>query len=75
MKKAKILKGFETNFETLIKAVKNNDVALVSLKEITTGEYRVVLCAMQRNDDKTITPVPLAQLFESNPYEIFEPPM
>lgn len=42
----------------------------------TTAAGTVVelVCAMQHNDDGTLTPIPLAVMVEGNPFEDFEDP-
>jgi len=46
-----------------VSAIRNVDQAPVAL-----------VCAMQHNDDDTITPVPFAAMVEGNPFELFEDP-
>jgi hypothetical protein len=55
-----LTEGYRHNFDTLERAWRHGDVALV--------------CAMQQNDDDTITPVPFAVMCEGNPFEDFEDP-
>lgn len=39
-----------TNFETLMKAAKAGDLALMECTEVDSGETRYVLCAVGRDD-------------------------
>ena len=66
-------KGDKQNFETLIKAAKHDDLALLECQDITTGENRSVLCAVNRSQDG-FEFIPLAKLFAANPYEELRPP-
>ena len=40
-----------TNFETLVKAAKAGDLALMECTEVESGETRYVLCAVGRDDE------------------------
>jgi hypothetical protein len=61
------------NFETLMKAAKAGDLALVECTEVASGETRYVLCAVGRNDgDHVITP--FGHLAPGNPYQAYIPP-
>jgi hypothetical protein len=69
-----ILPGYKTNFETIKKACRSGDLALLECKLKETGATVIVLCAMQANGDGTVSPVPLAKMFDGNPYEELEDP-
>lgn len=70
-----IAKGYKANFETLLKAMSNGDTLLMECKDAKTGKPVVVVCACY-HDAKTeeIVTVPLAKLFDGNPYEELIPP-
>ena len=70
-----IPEGYKANFETLLKAARNEDLVLVECTNKTTGKPAYVLAAVNsvRPDDK-LELVPLAQLFDSSPYEMLIPP-
>ena len=70
----KLAKGYRQNFQTLLDAVRNGDAALVSAIRKSDQKPVALVCAMQRNADKTMMPVPFAVLCESNPFEDFEDP-
>lgn len=74
MKPPKLNKAHKANFETLQLAMKGADVALVSAIRKSDKKPVALVCAMQRNDDGTTTPVPLAVMCEGNPFEDFEDP-
>lgn len=69
----KLTKGQRQNFETLKRAAKSGDLALVSCLR-KDGTPVSVLCAMQVNDDETISPIPLAYQFAGDPYEELQDP-
>jgi hypothetical protein len=70
----KLRKGDRLNFDTLLRVA--NDGALALVSAIRKGDQQPValVCAMQTNDDDTITPVPFAVMVEGNPFELFDDP-
>lgn len=70
-----IAQGYKDNFETLRKAFKYNDVALMECFDTKTESRAVLLCAVNQDETtKEIEFVPFAQLLDENPYERFIPP-
>lgn len=69
-----IPKGHKTNYETLLKAAQSNDLALMECTDTKTGDPVYVLCAVNRLN-KEFEFVPLARLFNSDPYEEVNPPV
>lgn len=62
------------NFETLLKAAGNGDLALMECVDAVSGATRYVICAVGRdNDDYVFTP--FGHLAEGNPYEAYRPPL
>jgi len=70
----RLKKGYKTNFNTLLRAAERGDLALVSAVRADTNEPRALVCAMQRNEDGTITPVPFAEMIIGNPFELYHDP-
>jgi hypothetical protein len=68
-----IQKGDRQNFETILNAAKNGDLALLECADASSGEKRSVVCAVNR-DGKDFVFVPLAKLFIGNPYDELTPP-
>ena len=62
------------NFKTLQRALAHGHVALVSALRKEDKERKTLICAMSANEDGTITPVPLAEMIESDPFKIYEDP-
>ena len=63
------------NFDTLCRAVRAGDIVLVDCTEIATGRSVSVVAATSRAPRrKKIDIVPLARLFDGNPYEQLCPP-
>lgn len=61
------------NFETLVKAAKAGDLALMECTEVASGETRYVLCAVGRDGDNYVM-TPFGHLAPGNPYEAYIPP-
>jgi len=68
-----IPKGHKNNFETLKQAVANGDLALMECQSSATGKPVMVLCAVNRSRDE-FEFVPVAKLFDGNPYDEVIPP-
>ncbi len=62
------------NFETLIRAIKDNAVAIMECTEKSTGEKKAVICAMVF-DGKEYSFTPFASFYNGNPFELLTPPM
>lgn len=69
-----IAEGYKANFKTLVAAIKNNDVCIVECKDATTGHPVIAVCAVTRTEDE-YEMMPLAKLFDGNPYNELIPPM
>lgn len=68
-----IAQGYKDNFSTLMRAVKNNDVVLMECTDASTGQSVMTVCAVFQQGEEYVT-VPLAKLFDGNPYEELKPP-
>ena len=68
-----ILDGHKTNFDTLQRAIRNKQACLMECTDAQTGQPVIVVCAIQRDGDD-YTMVPLAKLFNGNPYAELIPP-
>ena len=69
-----LLPGYHRNFNTLLLAADNADLCLVSATRRADQKPVALVCARQRNEDETFTPVPLAVMCEGNPFEDFDDP-
>jgi len=65
--------GYKNNFETMKHAFANGDVALMECTDVATGKPVITICAVQ-TDQEGCTFVPLAKMFDGNPYEELNPP-
>ena len=68
-----IAKGYKTNFQTILKAAGNDELALLECREATTGRPVMTVCAVWRAGEERHF-VPLAKLFDGNPYDELIPP-
>lgn len=68
-----ISKEYKDNFETLSRAFKAGDVALLECVDRKTKKKVIALVAMGRDGDM-FTMAPLAKMFDGNPYEELDPP-
>ena len=73
-KAPKLLPGYVSNFETLRKAFESGDVALLSAIRKSDQKPVALVCAMNKEDNGDVCPVPIAVMCEGNPYEDFEDP-
>ena len=67
-------KGCKQNFDTLRRAVRIGDAALLECQLVATGEPVAVICAANRLADGSVEFVPLAMMFSDNPYQAVNPP-
>ena len=69
-----IAKGHKQNFDTLRRAMLGGDAALLECQLAVTGEPVAVICATNRLAEGGAEFVPLATLFDGDPYTIINPP-
>lgn len=72
-----IPEAIKTNFNTLVKAFKQEDIALLECLDRNTGESAYAICAVnliqQAVAEPEIEMVPLGLMFSSDPYEMLIP--
>ncbi len=61
------------NFQTLLRAAADGNLALLECTDAATGAPRYVVCAVGRNGEDFLF-TPFGHLAESNPYEAYQPP-
>lgn len=75
-RKAKtIVQKHKTNFETLKKACRDGNVALMDCVLKSTGEHVAAVCAVSRDDDEQFVFTPFTMFFNGNPFEMLISPM
>ena len=63
-----------TNFNTLLRAAGDGNLALMECLDAVTGDRRHVLCAVGRADDGDIVKTPIGHLADGNPNDAYLPP-
>lgn len=61
------------NFDTLVRAARDGNLALMECTAVTNGEPRYVLCALGRTDHAYVM-TPFGHLAPGNPFEDYLPP-
>lgn len=62
-----------TNFETLLRAAGDGNLALMECLDAETDQPRYVICAVGR-DGSDYTFTPFGHLADGNPFDIYRPP-
>jgi len=62
-----------TNFNTLLRAAEDGNLALMECADAITGATRYVICAVGR-DGGDFVMTPFGHLADGNPYEAYVPP-
>ncbi|MBB3386281.1 MULTISPECIES: DUF6117 family protein [unclassified Rhizobium] len=62
-----------TNFDTLLRAAADGNLALMECLDAATREPRYVLCAVGRSDGEFVF-TPFGHLADGNPYDAYLPP-
>ena len=61
------------NFQTLLRAAADGNLALMECNDAVTGEPRYVICAVRR-DGTDFVFAPFGHLADGNPYDTYLPP-
>lgn len=69
-----IPQAYRDNFNTMLRAAKNGDLALVESKDAKTGEPRYLIAAIQHENDYQVSVVPFGHMANGNPYEEYADP-
>ena len=69
-----INKYYKHNFDTLVLAAKNDDLALMECTDAVTGEVVITICVVIELCTGEVDFMPVAKLFNGNPYEELNPP-
>jgi hypothetical protein len=64
---------FRRNFETLLRAAAEGNLALMECTDAATGVPRYVICAVGHESGEFVM-TPFGHLHEGNPYEAYVPP-
>ena len=69
-----IAKGHQKNFETLLKAAANDDLCLLECTDDATGKSVIAICAVNHLPDGGVEMLPIAKMFDGNPFKELRPP-
>lgn len=64
---------YARNFETLLRAAADGNLALMECRDAVTGAPRYVICAVGRDDGDYVM-TPFGHLHDGNPYDAYLPP-
>lgn len=68
-----IPKGYQTNLNTIIEAAKADRLAILDCTDKATGKQVIALIALGEGPEGYDL-IPLAKMFDGNPYEEIDPP-
>jgi hypothetical protein len=68
-----IPEGHKQNFQTILDATHHNDLTLMECTDKATGQTVYTVCAVYIEDNQYVF-VPLAKMFDGDPYEELNPP-
>jgi hypothetical protein len=62
------------NFQTMLRAAEDGNLALMECNDAVTGEVRYVICAVGRREGTDFLFTPFGHLADGNPYDAYVPP-
>lgn len=68
-----IPEGYKSNFNTMLAAAKNGDLALLECTDAATGKPVMTVCYVHQEKGEFVM-TPVAKLFDGNPYDELLPP-
>ena len=68
-----IPESFRANFQTLLRAARDESLALLECKDAVSGEPRYVICAVCTGRDDFLF-IPFGHMADGNPFEAYIPP-
>ncbi len=68
-----IPEAYKTNFETLLRAASDGQLALIECRDAATGQPRYVICAVGYDGEEFLM-TPLGHLHDGNAFEAYLPP-
>jgi hypothetical protein len=72
--KPRVTEKHKTNFDTLVGALEDGHLCLLAVTRKADNKPVVLICAAYDHDDGDITPVPLAEMIDGDPFERYIPP-
>jgi len=65
---------YRRNFDTLLRAAADGNLALLECTDTHTGAARYVICAVGRAETEDILLTPFGHLCDGNPFDRYLPP-
>ncbi|MBT2246398.1 hypothetical protein JQK15_23095 [Sphingobium sp. BHU LFT2] len=62
------------NFQTLLRAAEDGNLALMECQDAVSGDLRYVICGVGRDEDGYVM-TPFGHMAEGNPFEAYVPPV
>ena len=69
-----ISNALKKNFQTVGRAAREQCLTLMECTDKATGKPVYVLCAVNADPDGLYSMIPLAKMFDGNPYDEVDPP-
>ena len=70
-----ISEGYKANFETLKRAADDGALCIVECKDKESGKTVIAVCAAWMDTDEQVHLVPVAKMFDGDPYAELEDPI
>jgi hypothetical protein len=64
----------KTNFETMLRAAADGNLACVASRRVSDGADVNLVCAISRDEDGSFVIAPFAEMIAGNPYELYADP-
>ena len=65
--------GYITNFHTMLRAAAAGHLSLMECTDVATGKPVIVVCMVSKSGDEIVM-VPVAKMFDGDPYKELAPP-
>ena len=66
--------GHTANFQTMLRAAADDNLCLMECVDAASGKPVYVVCMVNVHNDDSFEFVPVAKLFDGNPYDELVPP-
>ncbi|MFM1990253.1 MAG: hypothetical protein RJA99_3210 [Pseudomonadota bacterium] len=66
--------GHVANFKAMLRAALNKDLALIQCTDAKTGEPVPTICMVNKDAEGNVEFMPVARMFNTNPYQELLPP-
>lgn len=67
--------GYKANFETLLRAASDKALCIMECTDKESGKAVIAVCAAWMDEDEQVHLVPVAKMFDGDPYAELESPI